>query len=183
MSMRPLNVLVGDVSRREMLGALARWSVPTVLTMTLITRQAQAAASCPPCTQKTGGRCRSCTMNQILNCQCEPCLGAPYCANGASAAVSSQQGMMAAPTSGLLGGGGGTAPLSTPLPLTPDLMNPYYRTLRSQPAFSGGNPFDVRRSAAGTVSPFGAYGVPADTAARARGGLFDRLRGDSRRPF
>lgn len=69
----------GELTRREMLAALARWTVPTVLTLSLATRSAHAAASCPPCTKKTGGRCRACTTSQILNCQCEPCLGAPYC--------------------------------------------------------------------------------------------------------
>lgn len=183
MSVHPFGVLAGDVGRREMLGALARWTVPTVLTMTLVTRQAQAVASCPPCTQKTGGRCRSCTMNQILNCQCEPCLGAPYCANGARAAAA-RPGQMTAPRSGLIPGGyGAPSPLSPSS--APDLMNPYFRTLRDRPAFSGRNPFDLQRSPSLPGSPFGGsgdYGVPADTG-RSRGGLYDRLRRDPRRPF
>ncbi|OYV62580.1 MAG: hypothetical protein B7Z72_15090 [Gemmatimonadetes bacterium 21-71-4] len=66
-------------------------------------------------------------------------------------------------------------------------MNPYFRTLRRQPAFSGNNPFDLQRSSRFPASPFGAsrpYGVPADTGLRSsRGGLYDRLRLDSRRPF
>lgn len=182
MNVRPLGLLAGDVSRREMIGALARWTVPTVLTMTLITRQAQAAASCPPCTKKTGGRCRSCTMNQILNCQCEPCLGAPYCANGARAAVT-QPGAMTAPQSGLVPGG--QPPLAVP-PGGADLMNPYFRTLRDRPAFSGRNPFDQRAGASVPRSPFGGsglYGLPADTGRVSRGGLYERLRPDARRPF
>ncbi len=175
MSLRTLGLLSGGVSRREMLAALARWSVPTVLTMTLITREARAAASCPPCTKKTGGVCRACTMNQILNCQCEPCLGAPYCANGARASVS-RPGAMTAPSSGLVPGGT-PSPLS---PSNPDLLSPYFRTLRNQPAFSGQNPFDRRPGAFGGS---GLLGVPADTGLRSRGGLYDRLRPDARRPF
>ena len=73
----------GGVTRREILAALARWSVPTVVTLTLGARAAHAAASCPPCTRKVGGVCRACTMSQILNCQCEPCLGPPYCPGAA----------------------------------------------------------------------------------------------------
>lgn len=75
----------GGMDRRELLSALARWTVPTVVTLSLATRTAQAA-SCPPCTRKQpSGACRACTMNQMLNCQCEPCLGPPYCASGITA--------------------------------------------------------------------------------------------------
>ncbi len=167
----------GDVGRREMLGALARWTVPTVLTMTLVTRRAEAVASCPPCTQKVSGRCRSCTMNQILNCQCEPCLGAPYCVNGVRASAA-RPGAMTAPQSGLVPGG--AAP-----PLAPGtgLVNPYFRTLRGNPAFSGQNPFYLAPGSAVPGARPGLYGVPADTALRSRGGLYERLRPDSRRPF
>ncbi len=73
----------GAMTRREVVAALARWSVPTVVTLSLATRSAYAA-SCPPCTQKVGGVCRACTVSQILNCQCEPCLGPPYCGGTAS---------------------------------------------------------------------------------------------------
>lgn len=69
----------GEWTRREMLAAVARWAVPTVLTLSLATRSAYAVASCPPCTKKVSGKCRACTTSQILNCQCEPCLGPPYC--------------------------------------------------------------------------------------------------------
>ncbi len=167
----------GEVSRRAMLAALARWTVPTVLSMTLVTRRAQAVASCPPCTQKTGGRCRSCSMNQILNCQCEPCLGAPYCVNGVRA-PGVRPGAMTAPRSGLVPG-------SAASPLAPrgGLQNPYFRTLRSNPAFSGQNPFDLGRGTALPGARPGLYGVPADTALRSRGGLYERLRPDARRPF
>jgi hypothetical protein len=69
----------GRLTRRDVLCALARWTVPTVLTLSLGARAAHAAASCPPCTRNVGGVCRACTVSQILNCQCEPCLGPPYC--------------------------------------------------------------------------------------------------------
>ncbi len=68
----------GEMTRREVVSALARWTVPTVVTLSLATRTAHAA-SCPPCTQKSGSVCRACTVSMILNCQCEPCLGPPYC--------------------------------------------------------------------------------------------------------
>jgi len=144
----------GDVSRREMLGALARWSVPTVLTLALAARPA-AAASCPPCTRKSGGRCRSCTVNQILNCQCEPCLGAPYCAG--AAALSQPQGALAQPPEGT----------SRPAPLFDLESNPLAPT-----SPFGLNPFTGRP-----------YGAPRDSLLRSRGGLYDRLRTDQRRPF
>ncbi len=51
----------GGMTRRELVSALARWTVPTVLTLSLGTRAAYAAASCPPCTKKVGGVCRACT--------------------------------------------------------------------------------------------------------------------------
>jgi hypothetical protein len=69
----------GGIGRREMLAALARWSVPTVVTIALTPRILHAKASCPPCQRQTGGTCRACTTGQILNCNCEPCLGPPYC--------------------------------------------------------------------------------------------------------
>lgn len=75
-----------DKSRRELLGAMVRWSVPTVVTIALGPRVLSAAVpSCPPCTRKNGGKCKACSMSQILNCQCEPCLGAPYCTGSTSA--------------------------------------------------------------------------------------------------
>jgi hypothetical protein len=63
-----------------MLGAVARWTVPTVVTLTLGARVLEAKASCPPCQKKVGAVCRACTISQMLNCSCEPCLGPPYCA-------------------------------------------------------------------------------------------------------
>lgn len=66
-----------------MLGTLARWTVPTVATIALNVRPLQAQASCPPCQKRSGSKCKPCNVSQILGCQCEPCLGAPYC-SGAS---------------------------------------------------------------------------------------------------
>jgi hypothetical protein len=95
----------GRLSRREVLCALARWTVPTVLTLSLGARAARAAASCPPCTKKVGGVCRACTVSQILNCQCEPCLGPPYCAGATPASP-----FRPAPGTSLGGGLDGPAP-------------------------------------------------------------------------
>lgn len=149
MSEGPFGVLAGTVSRRELVGSLARWSVPTVLTIALAARTA-AAASCPPCTKKSGGRCRACTMNQILNCQCEPCLGAPYC-NGASAAI--------------------RAPSAIQAPQSAVQVHPF-GTVNRSPFFS--SPLQA--------SPFG-QPFGAGRAQPSRGGLYDRLRSDQRRPF
>jgi len=141
----------GTLDRRAMLASLARWSVPTVLTIALATRQA-AAASCPPCTKKTGGRCQACSMNQILNCQCEPCLGAPYC-SGAHAQAG-LQGAQAAPL------------VRSPAPSSRFDLN-------QNPLAP--SPFQA--------SPFGrSLGSPRDSAL-SRGGLYERLRADQRRPF
>lgn len=73
-----------EVTRREMLAALARWSAPTVVTLALGARAAQAA-SCPPCYKRSGATCKACSVSQILNCNCEPCLGPPYCSSGSGA--------------------------------------------------------------------------------------------------
>jgi len=156
----PLGALTGSVSRREMLGSLARWSVPTVLTIALAARSA-AAASCPPCTKLSGGRCRACTMNQILNCQCEPCLGAPYCSNGVRAPAARPLGAVA-PQSGL----------QQPNLLLQPEQNPLY------PSPLQASPFG--RSPYGGARP---YGLSRDSVARSRGSLYDRLRSDQRRPF
>ncbi len=179
MSLRSVPLLVGDVSRREMLGALARWSVPTVLTMSLLSPKLLAAASCPPCTKRSAGRCRACTTNQILNCQCEPCLGAPYC-SGSAAMMAPAQGVTAAPQSRLLDGTGGTLPLTAP---GQGLEDPTLQLLRRRGPSAGQNPFSF-----GRPSPFSApLGSPApygaDSGLRSGGGLFDRLKSQPRRPF
>lgn len=181
MNARTLTVVSGRISRREMLGALARWSAPTVLTMFLATRRA-AAISCPPCTRAKGNSCHSCNTNQILNCQCEPCLGPPQCAAASRAGAMASPGVMSAPPSGPLQGGG-ASPLATPT--SPDLTNPFYRTLHRQQSYLHANPFDARalspfRNPLGAANP---YGGSANAPLKSGGGLFERLRPDSRRPF
>jgi hypothetical protein len=174
MNIRTIGLLTGaGVSRREMLGTLARWTVPTVLTLTLATRRA-AAASCPPCTKRTGGRCRACTMNQILNCQCEPCLGAPYCSGGAAVIQPSVSGGLIQAAPGGAPGAAGSGPV----------LSPYFGRGLTSP---GANPFQspIQRSPFSSV-PYGAsrpYGLPRDSLPGRSRTLYDRLRADQRRPF
>jgi len=173
----------GGMGRREMVAALARWTVPTVLTLSLATRAAVAAASCPPCTKKQLSApyaCKACTINAILSCNCEPCLGPPYCPSGSGVAPFR-------PTSGTGAPLTGRADLASALRrrragLEGDLAvpSPFGRTGRSlaDSVFGGG-----------ARAPFG--GVPGATSleaqrlrsqAAARQGLYERLREfDSRR--
>jgi len=173
MNMRSIGLLTGaSVSRREMLGALVRWTAPTVLTLTLATRRA-AAASCPPCTKRSGGRCRACTMNQILNCQCEPCLGAPYCAGGAAVQQALPSGQIMQAPGGPPGISGGVSQFS-----------PYSGRGLTSP---GTNPFQspIQRSPYTSV-PYGGYrpfGLPRDSLPGRPRTLYERLRADQRRPF
>ena len=159
MSGGPFGESLGTVSRRELLGSLARWSVPTVLTIALAARSA-AAASCPPCEKKVSGKCRACTMNQILNCQCEPCLGAPYCSGGVRAPVAQPQTLRTSPGTSL-------APSNPLLDLN---QNPFSSPFQA-------SPFNRSRY----YSPGNPFGIPRDSVSR--GGLFERLRPDQRRPF
>lgn len=155
---RPEGTERGGLSRREVLSALARWTVPTVVTLTLGARAAQAAASCPPCTKKVSGVCRACTVNQIMSCQCEPCLGPGYCSTPTST-------FSPAPNASLGGGLGGPAPagqraLETFLrqraarPRSPllqgsdsggPLRTPFGRTPGSGSLYDRLRPFDERR--------------------------------------
>jgi hypothetical protein len=172
MSVRVIGLALGaGVSRREMLGTLARWTAPTVLTLTLATRRA-AAVSCPPCTTRTGNRCRACTMNQILNCQCEPCLGAPYC-SGAAATATMQPSVS-----------GGAQILPAPGSAPGAQLSPY---LGGGPAPAVPNPFRSPASRSPFSStPYGGsrpYGVTRDSLPGRPRTLFDRLRADQRRPF
>lgn len=90
----------GGMTRREVLSALARWSVPTVVTLSLTSRSA-AAVSCPPCTRWSGTVCRACSVSDILRCRCEPCLGPDYCSGGSGAmAVSPNFSTFGAPARG-----------------------------------------------------------------------------------
>jgi len=157
MSSRPM----GDMTRRELLGTLARWTVPSVVTITLGAR-GLAAASCPPCQKKTGGTCRACSMSQILNCQCEPCLGPPYCsAVGPVAPVQPRMGS----------GGGMTQPYQSPPPpsaLPPGLKQPGF----GAPAPSPFGQYQPR-------NPFGRPAAPMTPSDPATQGLYQRLRPDS----
>jgi len=180
---------LGGITRRELVAAVARWSVPTVLTLSLGARAAHAAASCPPCTKKTGGRCRACTMSQILNCQCEPCLGPPYCAApGGAAAFRATSGASRLGASGQSGGANSTQDL--------------YSVLRRRQAGTestspfatpfGRSPFGSRADSllGGTArSPFGRGQLSPEARrlrerSQATRGLYDRLRefDDRRRP-
>ena len=150
-----------------MLGAVARWTVPTVVTITLGARVLEAKASCPPCQKKVGGVCKACTISAMLNCQCEPCLGAPYC-TGVVPSAPVNPNMTAAPGSQPLLR---SAPGSSPVPgaLTPEqqLQMERSRALRdpfSQPVYR---------------DPFGSDRRPTQPT-----GLYERLRPDSagRRP-
>ncbi len=166
--MRPLPF--GDMTRRELLDALARWSVPSVVTITLGAR-GLAAASCPPCQRKQGATCRACSMGQILNCQCEPCLGPPYCsAVGPVAPVQPRMGsggamtqpyQPATPPSALPPGG-----LKPPAPGLPR------QSLPTRDLFGRTAPRD----------PFGRPAVPSTTPTDpSTQGLYQRLRTDSLR--
>lgn len=160
---------VGGMDRRELLSALARWTVPTVVTLSLAGRTAQAA-SCPPCTRKTGASCRACTMNQMLNCQCEPCLGPPYCAS----ALTSQPGW-AAPS---LSQSRGAAPLGGANGPSEDVLVALRRrralTRQDDPFAS---PFARRPSLTDSIfgpTPRTPYG--RDTRSPLARGLYERLR-------
>jgi hypothetical protein len=165
------------MTRRELVSALARWTVPTVLTLSLGVRSAYAAASCPPCTKKVGGVCRACTVSQILNCQCEPCLGAPYCPNGPRTAALPA----GAPSASFNQGLGGPAPLGrqaleTYLRQRANVLNanPLLPGLGSRPGF-GTRADSIARG------PFGRTLLVPGRIPSAPRGLYDRLRPFERR--
>ncbi len=159
------------VNRRAMLGTVARWTVPTVVTVTLGARILEAKASCPPCQKKVGAVCRACTISQMLNCNCEPCLGPPYCAAvGPVAPMTPNVSAAPAPGSQQLGGRQ-QAPGST----TPGGLTPYQQMMRDRAA-AAHDPF--RQSLYN--DPFG-----ANRRSQSPPGLYDRLRPDTtvrRRP-
>lgn len=160
---------LGGMTRRELVSALARWTVPTVLTLSLGARAAHAA-SCPPCTRKVGGVCRACSMTQILNCGCEPCLGPPYCPT-----VPSSVFRPSAPNASLNRG------LSGPDPIGRQALERY---LRQRANVQDRNPLLPGFGARGDSLPRGPFGRPL-TAPDRRGsgsrGLYDRLRPFERR--
>ncbi|HEY2805344.1 MAG TPA: hypothetical protein VGI92_05745 [Gemmatimonadales bacterium] len=162
------------VSRREVLGTAIRWTVPTVMTMTLGARALEAKASCPPCQKKVGAVCRACTISQMLNCQCEPCLGPPYCA-------------AVGPVAPAIPGGSGTTPGSTGLgnqsapgsysPYSPGALTPYQQMMRdkaraardpfNQPLYD--DPFGAKRNTNTLQNPSGLYErLRPDTSSRRR---------------
>jgi hypothetical protein len=144
---------------------VARWSVPTVVTITLGARPL-AAVSCPPCTKMSGGKCRACTISEILNCNCEPCLGPPYCTGG-SASVSGAPGRVS-------GGGvrvptGATSPGRAPAQGGADAwLEPLLRRQERRP-----NPFTEPLYR----DPFGLEKAPSGGP-----GLYERLRGGATTP-
>lgn len=160
-------------NRREMLGTLARWTVPTVATMTLGARVLEAKASCPPCQKKVSGVCRACTVSQMLNCSCEPCLGPPYCAAVGPVAPANP----GAPTSTYIGPGGqayGRTPVpgTAPTPGEATQITPYQQMMRER-ARAARDPFHRPLY----DDPFGANSNQPGTTP----GLYDRLRPDTTR--
>lgn len=159
-----------DVSRRELLATLARWSVPTVVTITLGVRVLEAKASCPPCTKRVGGKCKACTISQVLNCQCEPCLGPPYCTAAGGAPAASRS---VAPGSGNLGDQMGPlrAPGAAPGPVGRQEAIDRYLGRRLQDRYRAADPLHAPLYR----DPFG---VRRDSASRRPTGLYERLRAD-----
>lgn len=158
------------LTRREMLGAAARWSVPTVVTLTLGSKVLQAQASCPPCQRRTGPTCKACQLNQMMNCNCEPCLGPPYCGGGAIMSGSSQSGAMPAPGSQRLGQTSADAQRQN-----------LYLEMQRQRARQQNDPFSQPLYR----DPFGVQRSPYSRPNQQTPGLYERLRPDTtsgRRP-
>jgi hypothetical protein len=162
-----------------MVSALARWTVPTVLTLSLGTRAASAAASCPPCTKKNPatGACKACSVNLQLNCGCEPCLGPPYCPSSPVAPFR--------PSTGVNPSGGGQT-----LRGNPELINALRRRQSGleRDSLFGRSSFGRADSIfGGTRTPFGRTQSTTPEALRlrrqnaARQGLYERLRETERR--
>jgi hypothetical protein len=173
----------GGLTRREVLSTLARWTAPTVLTLSLAARPAQAA-SCPPCTRKVGGVCRACTVSQILNCQCEPCLGPPYCTGTTPASP-----FRPAPNASLGGSLGGPAPAGQRAVETWLRQRAARERNPFLPGLGGRSGFGARGDSLFGATPRGAYGRPlfplggrpTDRSPGSRS-LYDRLRSfDERR--
>jgi hypothetical protein len=181
---------IGGMTRRELVAAVARWSVPTVLTLSLGARAAYAQASCPPCTRPGGGKCHACSTNQILNCQCEPCLGPPYCdAPGGAPAFRSTTGTSRLGASGSSGGSNSTQDLYSALRrrrAATESIDPFASPFGRSPFGSRADSLFGGRSR----SPYGSGSQLSPDARRLREsapatrGLYDRLRefDDRRRP-
>ena len=153
-----------ELTRRELLGALARWTVPTVVSITLGARVLEAKASCPPCQKKVAGVCRACSVSQILNCQCEPCLGPPYC-SAVGPAAPAQPGalMQQAPSRNAPGQAPGVSQSPS---LTPSYGRPTSRDPFAQPLYR---------------DPFGLEGTAYGRNPQSQG-LYQRLRPDTLAP-
>ena len=181
---------LGGMTRRELVAAVARWSVPTVLTLSLGARAAHAAASCPPCTKKTGGKCKACSTSLILNCGCEPCLGPPYCPPpGLAPAFQPTTGTSRFGASGSSGGGTSAQDLYSALRrrrAATESVDPFANPFGRSPFGSRADSLLGGRSR----SPFGGSNQLSPDARRLRErtqatrGLYDRLRefDDRRRP-
>jgi hypothetical protein len=149
-----------------MLGTVARWTVPTVVTMTLGARLLEAKASCPPCQKKVGATCKACSVSQMLNCQCEPCLGPPYC-SAVGPVAPFQPGNLQAPGSqGLQGAAPGQGATGGTKP-------PNYLDIQRERQKAARDPFHQQLY----PDPFGMNRNRND----ATPGLYQRLRPDSAR--
>jgi hypothetical protein len=146
-----------------MLGALARWSVPTVVTIALSARTLEAKASCPPCQKVTGNQCRACNINQILSCNCEPCLGPPYCSSSGALRAPEGGSSLRAPAPGSQGPGGASRDPRLDLLRQMQRERLRRRDPLSQPLYR--DPFGVERRAPAGEPP----------------GLYERLRATPQR--
>ncbi len=160
------HVRKNGVTRREVLGTAVRWTVPTVLTMTLGARALEAKASCPPCQKKVGATCRACTISQMLNCQCEPCLGPPYCAAVGPVAPAIPGGATGPGSQPFTGNNGTYSPNVAPP------LSPYQQMLRDR-ARASKNPFNQPLYDDPFAANRGTLQNPS--------GLYQRLRPDSSR--
>ena len=155
-----------EITRRELLGTLARWTVPTVVSITLGARVLEAKASCPPCQKKVAGVCRACSVSQILNCQCEPCLGPPYCSAVGPAAPAQPGALMQQSPSqrppGQAPGGTSQSPSLAPSYGRPSSRDPF-----AQPLYR--DPFGLEGTGFGSRNPQSQ-------------GLYQRLRPDTLAP-
>ena len=167
---------LGGMTRRELVSARARWTVPTVLTLSLGARSAYAASSCPPCTKKVGGKCKACTVSEMLNCKCEPCLGPPYCSGAGPTSA-----FRPAPNASLDQG------LNGPAPLGRQALENYLRQRANRldqnpllPGFGSRPGFGTRADSIAR-GPFGRTLLSPGRRPSAPRGLYDRLRPFERR--
>ena len=158
---------LGGMTRRELVSALARWTVPTVLTLSLGARAAYAVTSCPPCTKKAGNKCMACSTSEILNCKCEPCLGPPYCPGPGPTSA-----FQPAPNASLQRG---------PAPMGRQALETYLRQRGNVLDRDLGLPGLGARGDSLARGPFGRPLFTPDRRPSAPRGLYDRLRPFERR--